>query len=77
MRLAAWVKRKGKGAISQLAAASGVTYPTVHALAHDKQAAEYETAKKISAATDGAVSIPELCELPPPARKRKRARKAA
>lgn len=71
MRLRMWVKRQGKGEISRLARVSGLSYPTVHALAHDKQEAKGETALKLSAATGGAVSVAELCTLPKRKRKPK------
>lgn len=79
MRLRAWIKRQGKGAISQLAAASGVSYTTVHAVARDKQRVKHvEIAEKISAATGGAVSVLELIAEPPaPKLKRKPVRRAA
>jgi hypothetical protein len=66
MRLRAWCKRRGKGAIAQLVRATGISYPTIHAYAHDKQVARRHNAKKVSAATGGAVSIDELEELPTP-----------
>lgn len=83
MRLRTWVKRAGKGAISQLAKATGLSYPTVHELAHDKRTAKPRTAKLISIATGGAVSLDELFELPrvtkrkPIKRKRKRSSEPA
>lgn len=77
MRLREWVTAGGKGAISRLVAVTGLTYPTIHALARDKRRARYETAAIICAATGGVVSIAELCELPrraPRRRLRKRPR---
>lgn len=66
MRLRAWVKDAGKGAIARLARQTGISYQTIHALAAAgcTQRARYDNAKRISEATDGAVSIAELCELP-------------
>jgi len=74
MRLSAWVRSRGKGAIWELARLTGVSYPTIHALAHDKRAAKYGTALKISEATGFAVSVSELCELPAAPRRPKRKR---
>jgi hypothetical protein len=71
MRLRTWVKRAGKGEIARIAHVTGASYRTVHELARDKRKASYATAKLVSAATGGAVSITELCELPR-VRKRKR-----
>lgn len=64
MRLRTWVKRQGRGAITRLAEATGLTYQTVWNHVHEKCAngAERPTAKLISAATGGAVSIDELEE---------------
>lgn len=64
MRLRVWIKRAGRGALWRLAAQTGISYPTLHRLVHDLQRARYATAKAISEATSGEVSIAELCELP-------------
>lgn len=64
MRLREWVEKRGHGELTRLQHETEVAYATLHKLAHDKHEAAYKTAKKISAATGGAVSIAELCELP-------------
>jgi hypothetical protein len=66
MRLREWVENRGRGELVRLMHATRVAYTTLHKLANDQNTARYPTAKKISAATGGAVSIAELCELPPP-----------
>lgn len=75
MRLREWVIDCGKGELARLARVTGLSYPTVHGLATDRHRARYSTAKLISEATRGRVTIAELCELPPKRRARKRARK--
>lgn len=74
MRLSEWVTTRGKGELARLTRVTGLSYPTVHGLANGRHRARYATAKLISAATGGAVSIVELCELPPKRRARKRKR---
>lgn len=86
MRLKQWVEREGRGEIMRLMRVTGLSYQAVHAIAHGRKSS-YDSAERISKATDGAVSIAELCEAvpaaaaPPPRVKRKRAparrRKAA
>jgi hypothetical protein len=41
-----------------------LAYTTVFGIARGKQRARYESAKAISAATGGAVSIDEMCDAP-------------
>lgn len=69
MRLPDWIEQQGRGALSRLSEESGVCYPTVHSIFSGKQTPTYATAKRISDATFGEVSIAELCE-PPPKRSR-------
>jgi hypothetical protein len=71
MRLREWVRKRLRGELTRLQLATGVAYTTLHKLAHDEHEATYETAKKVSAATGGAVSIAELCELPRGSKSRK------
>jgi DNA-binding transcriptional regulator YdaS (Cro superfamily) len=66
MLLATWAALRGWGALSWLARESGVTYPTVHAIARGARRASYKTAIKLSEATGGAVTVAELCESPQP-----------
>lgn len=65
MRLIDWVKERGKGEQARLKRATGLSYTTIQALVYGRQAAKYETGKLIETATDGAVSVTEVCELPP------------
>ena len=82
MRLRTWIKAAGHGAIAELARQAGVSQSFLSTLVNDRRAVKhYGTAARISAATGGAVSIDELCKLPPPKRrpamKRKRKRSTA
>lgn len=64
----------GRGELTRLMHATRIAYATLHRLANDEHVARFATAKKISAATGGAVSIGELCELPAPTQKSKRSK---
>ena len=70
MRLADWLAAKPERTIQQLARDAVVAYPTAHKAAHGEPV-QYGTAKKLSAATNGEVTIDELCE-PSPARRVKK-----
>jgi hypothetical protein len=75
MRLREWVLMQGRGELLRLHHVTELSYTTVHALYRETQLATYASAAKISAATEGAVSVPELCEArvtrkPRPKRKR-------
>ncbi len=71
MLLAEWIKREGRGAISRLVRETGCAASTFHTHINGKLIVEYQTAKRISEATRGEVSIEELCDPPAPARRRK------
>jgi len=62
MRLHDWIEREGPGALSRLMRATGLAYSTVTYIARGRKCPRYETAKRISEATGGEVSIPELCD---------------
>jgi len=62
MRLADWVGQNGRGALMRLSERSGICYPTVHAIYSGTQTPKYDTAEKLSAATNGEVTIAELCK---------------
>jgi hypothetical protein len=62
MTLAEYVEREGRGALSRLVERSGLSYPTVMKAAHGEPVGLYATAKAISEATGGEVSIESLCE---------------
>jgi hypothetical protein len=64
MTLQEWVKGQSRGALSRLSRETGLAYTTVFGIARGKQRARYESAKLISAATEGAVSISEMCDAP-------------
>jgi hypothetical protein len=66
MDLATYVKLRGTGEMTRLHRRSGVSYATIHRLAtkDGERLDSWKAAKKLSAATDGAVSMEELCELP-------------
>jgi hypothetical protein len=78
MNLLAYVKLMGTGEMTRLHRASGVSYATIHRIVNDGHLmTSYVAAKRLSAATDGAVSVAELCEGPaskPQKRKKKRGR---
>lgn len=62
MTLLEWIEARGRGEVSRLMRVTGLAYTTIlYARSGDKRVG-YDTAKAISRATDGAVSIAELCE---------------
>lgn len=72
MDLAAYVKLKGTGEMTRLHRESGVSYATIHRLSKKgHRLSHYDSAKRLSEATGGVVSIAELCEAPK-LRKRRR-----
>jgi hypothetical protein len=63
MLLSKLVRNEGRGAMSRIARETGCSYATIHAAAtKNKPIQRYVTAKKISDATQGRVSIVELLE---------------
>lgn len=72
MRLADWIGEQPRGALSRLQREVGIAWPSMYAIYSGEATPRYETARKISLATGGAVSIPELCEPEPAATPRKR-----
>jgi hypothetical protein len=66
MLLADYVKREGNGAITRLQRKTRLAYTTVFRALH--HAVGYRSAKKLSEATGGEVSILELCEPNAPVR---------
>ena len=62
MRLRTWVRREGHGAITRLAAATGLSYQAMSAIVHEKltRGPELETAFAIQKATRGAVTVRDL-----------------
>lgn len=77
MRLKQWVAQQGRGELTRLQHETKIAYSTLSLLASDHHVARYPTAVAISKATGGAVSIAELCELPPPPPPQLRSTKAA
>lgn len=75
MRLDQWVAAADPGELSRLARETQLAYTTVFAIAHGQQTPKYATAKRISEATGGEVTIAELCE--PRSGRRRRRRRAA
>jgi len=75
MRLDEWIAQRPAGELSRLQRATRLAYTTVFAIAHGQQTPRYATAKRISDATGGEVTIADLCE-PRVGRKRRRPRAA-
>lgn len=67
MRLATWTALRGRGALMELHRATkridgvGVSYSTLHQAARGTHLLSYPKAKLIEQATDGAVTVDELC----------------
>lgn len=61
MTLKEWVAKQGRGALTRIQESTGLAYSTVlHAVGGNP--IEYATAKKISAATGGEVTVADLLE---------------
>lgn len=63
MTLAEWVRQQGPGALTRLQKSTELAYTTIWKIARGQQTPRAETAKKIEAATDGAVTARELVGL--------------
>lgn len=63
MRLAEYLEREGRGSKTRLQERTGIAYSTIHWIAVGKSTPRPDTAKRIAAATDGAVSVEELLGL--------------
>lgn len=75
MTLAEWCEQQGRGAKARLQRDAGIkSFNTILYLVAGTRRASYETAKRVSDATGGAVSIAELCE-PTSAKQTKRKRR--
>jgi hypothetical protein len=61
MRLHDYARREGRGALARLKERSNVSYTTICAAKNGAPIKRYEVAKAISDATDGEVSIEDLC----------------
>ncbi|MFW6087508.1 MAG: hypothetical protein ACODAG_09915 [Myxococcota bacterium] len=60
-----WAEQQPKGTLTRIQRETGVGYNTLMRAKRGEPIAHYETAKTISIATHGAVSIEELCEPAP------------
>ena len=61
MLLREYLDTKARGEISRLVRATGCAGSTIHDVLNGKPIARYETAKRISDATGGAVTVESLC----------------
>jgi hypothetical protein len=64
MLLEQWVDQAGPGAIVRLQHQTGLSYTAVHKAVRRQSSPDYETARRISEATGGKVSIAEICGTP-------------
>jgi hypothetical protein len=62
MTLREWLDRYGKGGRARLMRESGISGPTIDKAAQGEPVGRYDTAKRISEATAGLVTVAELCE---------------
>jgi hypothetical protein len=62
MRLSEWIHKHGRGAMAALSRDSGLSYITVFRASRGRSIKTYATAKALSDATGGDVSVQELCE---------------
>lgn len=61
MNLTEYAQQQGHGALARIARRSGVSYTTVRFAAGGNPIKRYEVAKRISDATDGVVTVDDLC----------------
>jgi hypothetical protein len=69
MLLEQWVDEEGPGALVRLQVKTGLSYTAVQKAVRRTSSPDYDTARRISEATSGMVSIAEICG--PPRRKPK------
>lgn len=62
MRFPEWVQTQERGALKRIERQTGVGYTTLMRLNSGDTIARYDVAKRISEATDGAVTVDELCD---------------
>lgn len=62
MRFPEWIDKQPRGTLTRVARDAGVASSTVRLAARGELVRTYRTAKAISEATDGAVTVRELCE---------------
>ena len=60
--LSEWIDSKGRGEVSRLTRVTGLAYTTIMYARDGRKRVGYETAKAISDATGGKVSIADICE---------------
>jgi hypothetical protein len=65
MRFPEWARQQPRGALKRIERDHGVGYNTLARLMRGETLANYTVAKKISDATDGAVTVAEICEAEP------------
>ena len=63
MKLKEWVERTGRGAITLLHRRSGVATTTIDDILLHGRIPRVSTARKLSEATDGVVTVPEILGL--------------
>jgi len=64
MLLEQWVDEEGPGAIVRLQVTTGLSYTAVQKAVRRTSSPDYDTARRISEATSGKVSIAEICGTP-------------
>jgi hypothetical protein len=62
MRFREWVDTQPKGTMTRIQRETGLGYTTIMRARRGEPIAHYETAKRISDATGGEVTVEELCE---------------
>lgn len=73
MQFAKWLANQPRGTLARLVRETGVSSVTLHKVARGERLSRYGKAAALSKATDGAVSIADLCgETPPKKRSQRR-----
>jgi hypothetical protein len=74
MRLAEWIDSQPYGEMARLARVTGLVFGTIQYLREGRHIPSYPTARLISDATGGAVTLDDLFGVPPKPAKRARKR---
>lgn len=61
--LGAWIKARGEGATARLARDAGMTWPSVAEIVKGRSTPRVETARALSRATGGEVTVAEILGL--------------
>ena len=62
MEFSTWVSKQPRGVLKRIEREANVGYTTLHRLMRGERIDSYSLAKRVSDATEGAVTVDDLCE---------------